>query len=164
MYYGKCFLSGRWGWLEEHHIFGGANRKLSEKYELKVGLCGISCHREGLKSAHRCADVAQMLHEYGQKKFMNEHGATIDEFCAVFGKNYLEVPMKFRVSGKTTAVVYITVEAESAGEAIKKAGRELGCLTSYCGNGGHDKLVGVNLSNAGVSAEEEIEWKDAEVI
>ena len=72
-----------------------------------------------------------MLHEYGQKKFMNEQGATIDEFRAVFGKNYLEVPMKFKVWGETTATVYITVEAESADEAIKAASRELGCLISY---------------------------------
>lgn len=164
MYYGKCFLCGQWGWLEEHHIFGGANRKHSEKYGLKVGLCGISCHREGTKAAHRCAETAQILHEYGQKKFMNEQGATIDEFRDVFGKNYLEVPMKFRVLGETTAVVSITVEAESADEAIEKAGRELGCLTSYCGNGGHDKLIGVSLSNAGVSADEGIEWKEVEVI
>ena len=35
MYYGRCWLCGRWGWLEEHHIFGGANRKKSEKYGLK---------------------------------------------------------------------------------------------------------------------------------
>lgn len=47
MYYGRCWLCGRWGWLEEHHIFGGANRKKSEKYGLKVGLCGDTCHRNG---------------------------------------------------------------------------------------------------------------------
>ena len=105
-----------------------------------------------------------MLHEYGQKKFMNEQGATIDEFRAVFGKNYLEVPMKFKVWGETTATVYITVEAESADEAIKAASRELGCLISYCGNGGYDKLIGVSLSDAGVSTREGIEWKEAEVI
>lgn len=142
MYYGKCFLCGRWGLLEEHHIFGGANRKLSEKYGLKVGLCGISCHREGPEAAHRCAETAQMLHEYGQKKFMNEQGATIDEFRAVFGKNYLEVPMKFRVLGKMTIYVdtVAEVEAESADEAIQMASQHFG---------GEDM---------------EIEWKEAEVI
>ena len=31
-----CFLCGGWGACEWHHIFGGANRKLSEKYGLKV--------------------------------------------------------------------------------------------------------------------------------
>ena len=29
---GWCYLCGRYGQTEEHHIFGGANRKVSEKY------------------------------------------------------------------------------------------------------------------------------------
>ena len=36
MKYGRCWLCGRYGLMEEHHIFSGANRKLSEKYGLKV--------------------------------------------------------------------------------------------------------------------------------
>lgn len=92
MYHGKCFLCGKWGWLEEHHLFGGSNRKKSEKYGLKVGLCGIECHREGPKAAHRSAETAQKLHEYGQRKFMREQGATVDEFRALFGKNYIDEP------------------------------------------------------------------------
>ena len=39
----ECFLCGRNGRgdrLERHHIFGAANRKLSEKYGLTVWLCG----------------------------------------------------------------------------------------------------------------------------
>lgn len=164
MHYGKCFLCGEWGLLEDHHIFGGSNRKKSEKYGLKVGLCGIKCHREGPEAAHRCAETAQMLHEYGQKRFMNEQGATLDEFRALFGKNYLEVPMKFRVLGETTAFVSIEVEAETAEEAIDVACQELDCLTSYAGNGGIDKLIGVSMRKASVCADDPIEWKEAEVI
>lgn len=37
---GYCWLCGRWGHLEEHHIFGGAYRKKSTKYGLTVFLCG----------------------------------------------------------------------------------------------------------------------------
>ena len=62
MYYGRCWLCGRWGWLEEHHIFGGANRKKSEKYGLKVGLCGDTCHRNGKDAAHQSAVTALQLH------------------------------------------------------------------------------------------------------
>ena len=39
----RCFLCGRNDTgdpLERHHIFGGANRKKSEKYGLVVYLCG----------------------------------------------------------------------------------------------------------------------------
>lgn len=89
MYYGKCWKCGKMGWLEEHHIFGGAFRKKSEKYGLKVGLCGDSCHRNGKEAAHQCAATALRLHQYGQRKYMEEQGATVDEFRAQFGKNYL---------------------------------------------------------------------------
>ncbi len=88
----ECFLCGRNGNgdpLERHHIFGGANRKLSEKYGLVVYLCGDRCHRNGEYSAHRNADVAAYLHRYGQEKAMNEQGWSAEQFRDVFGKNYL---------------------------------------------------------------------------
>lgn len=85
----NCFLCGKWGYLEEHHIFGKSNRKKSEKYGLVVYLCGIECHREGKQSVHKSGETAQKLHEYGQKKFMAEQNASIDDFRKVFGKNYL---------------------------------------------------------------------------
>ena len=40
MRYGTCFLCGKTGWLEEHHVYPGPFRDKSEKYGLKVGLCG----------------------------------------------------------------------------------------------------------------------------
>lgn len=43
MRYGTCFLCGKTGWLEEHHVYPGPFRDKSEKYGLKVGLCGESC-------------------------------------------------------------------------------------------------------------------------
>lgn len=90
MGYGNCFLCKKWSWMEEHHIFGGSNRNKSEKYGLKIDLC-LDCHKEGKQSAHKCADTAQKLHEYGQKKYMEEHNASIDDFRKVFGKNYLPI-------------------------------------------------------------------------
>jgi uncharacterized GH25 family protein len=42
-------------------------------------------------AAHQCKETAQRLHEYGQRKFMQEQNATIDDFRRIFGKNYLEV-------------------------------------------------------------------------
>ena len=75
--------------MEEHHIFGGSNRKKSEKYGLKVGLCGDTCHRNGREAAHQCAATALRLHQSGQRKFMKEQGATVEQFRAMFGKNYL---------------------------------------------------------------------------
>lgn len=88
----ECFLCGANGNgdpLERHHIFGGANRKLSEKYGLVVYLCGNKCHRNGDYAAHRNADTAKVLHRYGQEKAMREQGWTAEQFRDVFGKNYL---------------------------------------------------------------------------
>ena len=89
----ECWLCGRNGNgdpLEEHHIFGGnPNRALSEKYGLKVWLCGNRCHRIGKNSAHKSKITAQRLHEYGQRKWMEEQGKTVEDFIKVFGRNYL---------------------------------------------------------------------------
>lgn len=88
-----CFLCGKNGAvdrLERHHIFGGPNRQLSEKYGLVVYLCGESCHRNGKKSAHRNKDTMRMLHKYGQLKAMGENNMTAEQFRDIFGRNYLE--------------------------------------------------------------------------
>lgn len=91
MYYGTCFLCGRTGWLEEHHVFPGPNRQKSEKYGLKVGLCGDSCHRNGRNAAHRCRETADNLKQFWQAKYMIQHHASIQDFRDQFGKNYLEL-------------------------------------------------------------------------
>lgn len=87
-----CFLCGKNGHgdpLEEHHICGGFNRKWSEKYGLKVYLCGDACHRNGKGSAHRNAETAQYLHETAQRKAQEHYGWTEDQFRSIFGKSYL---------------------------------------------------------------------------
>lgn len=88
----ECWLCGRNGNgdpLDAHHIFGGANRKLSEKYGLVVPLCHRRCHESGNLAAHRNKDTMRRLHEWGQRKAMEEQGWSIEEFRAVFGRNYL---------------------------------------------------------------------------
>lgn len=86
----QCFLCKVRGQTERHHIFGRANRKLSTKYKLLVDLCP-SCHRYGKYAVHGGGvENKQKLHEYGQRKFMQEQGAGIAEFVKIFGKNYLD--------------------------------------------------------------------------
>ena len=89
----RCFLCGRNGRgdpLEKHHIFGGnPNREKSERYGLYVYLCGDRCHRNGRGAVHRNAKTAQMLHEYGEKKWLEENNKTIEDFISEFGRNYL---------------------------------------------------------------------------
>ena len=70
--------------------------------------------------------------------------------------------MKYRVYGHTTVNVTIEVMADSAEEAISEACGELNGLIPYVGNGGTDKLVGVDGDCASVSADDEIQWTSAE--
>lgn len=84
---GVCYLCGRSGPTEEHHIFGGPNRKLSERYGLKVYLC-IPCHRTGKQSVHSDRETMMHLKQAGQAAFEKMH--TRQEFMELFGKNYLE--------------------------------------------------------------------------
>lgn len=73
--------------LEEHHVMGGtANRKLSEKYGLKVYL-DPDHHRHGTDSVHKNAKVAEMLHREAQKAFERTYPDL--SFRKIFGKNYL---------------------------------------------------------------------------
>ena len=88
----ECFLCGANGNadpLERHHIFGGALRNKSEKYGLVVYLCGDKCHRNGRNAAHRSRKTADKLKAYGQRKYMQEYNAAIDDFVKEFGKNYI---------------------------------------------------------------------------
>lgn len=88
----ECWLCGRNGYadpLDRHHIFGAANRKKSEKYGLVVDLCHHDCHIFGSLAVHQNKDTMQMLHEYGQRKAMQEQGWTTEEFIKEFGRNYL---------------------------------------------------------------------------
>jgi len=75
-------MCGSYKCIELHHIFGGAERRLSDKYGLVVPLCHW-CHNEPPIGAHFNAETAQWLHEVGQRAFeMNGH--TRDEFREIF--------------------------------------------------------------------------------
>lgn len=88
----KCFLCGGNGFrdpLDKHHIFGAAYRKKSERLGLYVYLCHHECHIFGTNAAHRNSATMQRLHEYGQRKAMDENGWSTEDFIREFGKNYL---------------------------------------------------------------------------
>lgn len=93
----KCFVCGNTYHTEEHHIFGAANRNLSEINGLKVNLC-VEHHRgdKGVhgKDGHK---LQQYLHEVGQETYEDQKIKYKDltmaearaEFIKAFGKNYL---------------------------------------------------------------------------
>ena len=87
-----CWLCGANGCadpLDKHHIFGGANRKKSERMGLVVYLCHNRCHIFGKKAVHQNREIMLKLHRYGQEKAMLENGWDTERFIAEFGKNYL---------------------------------------------------------------------------
>jgi hypothetical protein len=71
---------------------------------------------------------------------------------------------KFSVRGNVNVVVTKEIWANNADEAIEKAQERLSCLTAYCGNGGWDKLVGVENHDESVDIFDDIVYDDAEEI
>lgn len=90
---GRCYLcmmlDGNYRkhrFIDEHHIFGGPNRKHSEENGLKVYLCPDH-HTMGQLAIHRCPEIMNLLHRIGQREYEKEH--TRQQFIEIFGKNYL---------------------------------------------------------------------------
>lgn len=90
---GTCFICSRiyndfWEkTVEEHHIFGGPDRKKCEHDGLKVYLC-IPHHRTSESAAHVSPITAAYLHAVGQAAY-EEAGHTREEFRQRYGKSYL---------------------------------------------------------------------------
>ena len=92
MRYRRCWRCGRNGVadpLDRHHIFGGPNRKKSDRLGLVVDLCHSQCHLYGPQAVHRNAETMRALRQYGQKKAMEENGWDVSDFIREFGRNYL---------------------------------------------------------------------------
>lgn len=86
----RCWLCGGTDHLDEHHIFGGvADRKKCDKLGLTVYLCHDSCHIFGRDAVHQNHETMLRLRRWGQRKAMAELGWSVEQFRAVFGKNYL---------------------------------------------------------------------------
>lgn len=89
----QCALCGRNGNgdpLDLHHVFSGANRKLSTKYGAVVYLCHNRCHENGPLSVHKNAETKRKMQAEWQERLMEENGWTVEDFRLVFGKSYLD--------------------------------------------------------------------------
>lgn len=82
----QCFLCKGQAMEEHHCIHGTANRKLSEKYGLKVYLCA-DCHRTGKLAVHKNFFTDLKIKQIAQKTF--EYKYSHEKFMEVFKKNYL---------------------------------------------------------------------------
>ena len=71
---------------------------------------------------------------------------------------------KYRVCGTVTVTVVKEVWANCEDEAFEKAQSQLDSLTEYCGNGGYDKLIGVDGDDESVACYDSICYDEIEVI
>ncbi len=83
----ESIFSGRTDNLERHHIFGGSNRKWSEKYGLTVWLTHDE-HNEPPFGVHHCKAANRSLQRAGQLKFQEVYPHL--DFMKIFGRNYLD--------------------------------------------------------------------------
>lgn len=83
----ESIFSGRTDNLERHHIFGGSNRKWSEKYGLTVWLTHDE-HNEPPFGVHHCNTTNRALQRAGQLKFQEVYPHL--DFMKIFGRNYLD--------------------------------------------------------------------------
>lgn len=70
---------------QEHHVFyGTANRRLSEKYGLKVYLC-LAHHEYGSEAVHQNKEICLMLKRTAKKAFVQRWPEL--DFRSIFGKD-----------------------------------------------------------------------------
>lgn len=73
--------------VERHHIFGGSNRKLSEKYGFVVPL-RPDLHPNGVFAGKDAKQVDIKLKNMAQEYYESKIG-TREDFIKEFGKSYL---------------------------------------------------------------------------
>lgn len=82
----KCFLTGYEGQLHKHHIYGGANRRISEKHGFWIWL-KPELHNLSNQGVHFNHDLDLKLKRICQRKYEETH--TREEFMQLIGRNYL---------------------------------------------------------------------------
>jgi hypothetical protein len=82
-----CFITGRTDNLHRHHIYGAANRKISEKYGFWVWLTGEYHNQNKTLGVHfDNVELKEHLQKKCQAKFEETHSR--EEFMKLIGKNY----------------------------------------------------------------------------
>lgn len=72
----------------KHHVFGGSNRKRSEKDGLFIYLTP-EMHNMSDKGIHYNSDFMDYAHRVGQQAWQDYYNKSKDDFIKEYGKNYL---------------------------------------------------------------------------
>lgn len=81
-----CLICRAQKGLHRHHVFGGPNRELSERYGMSVWLCGMH-HNLSARGVHLNREFDLEVKKLGQRTFEQSHSR--EEFREVFGKSYI---------------------------------------------------------------------------
>jgi hypothetical protein len=81
-----CYLCGKYGPVERHHVFQGAYRKKAERYGFVVNLCHF-CHNEPPTGVHHNKENRIALRQTCQREYEQTH--TREDFINEFGRSYL---------------------------------------------------------------------------
>lgn len=68
----KCYLCGKYGPVEEHHVFSGPCRPISTRYGFVVHICR-ECHSL-IHDSEKGKDMKLRLHQEGQKIYEQRIG------------------------------------------------------------------------------------------
>lgn len=82
----RCYFTGT-APVERHHIWGGANRKNSEKYGFVLPL-RPDLHPNGAQASKNAAEIDLKLKQMAQEYFEKNYG-TREDFRRIFGKSVL---------------------------------------------------------------------------
>ena len=83
-----CYVCGTPFNLHKHHIFGGANRKKSERDGCWCYLCAQH-HNMSDKGVHFNKELDTRLKQTCERLWMVENEKTIYDFIKEYGRNYL---------------------------------------------------------------------------
>ena len=88
----RCLLCHTTLNLEEHHVYEGADRHISEERGLKVWLCRY--HHQGdirgnENSVHYNIKLQKALKAWTQKKAMKYYGWSVEDFRERLGRSYI---------------------------------------------------------------------------
>ena len=83
-----CFVCQTPLGLHRHHVYGGANRKLSEREGCWVWLCGRH-HNLSNDGVHYDRILDELIKEECQRRWEAEHEEGREGFRRIFGRSYL---------------------------------------------------------------------------
>lgn len=83
----ECYVTGVTRYLHKHHIFGGANRDISEREGFYIWLTP-HWHNMGDQGIHFNKEFDLKVKRECQAKYEEMHSR--EEFMALIGRNYLD--------------------------------------------------------------------------